>query len=78
MIVDQGRRGWLVYDAHHIKAGNLSSPDGGSPLSIVEVGGHRDDDLFDRMTQTFRRPFRQMLEDVGRDLLGGEILAGPQ
>ena len=48
---------------------------GRNPLGIIEIGRDRDDDILDLAVEILLRLLDQPLEDDGRDLLGGVLLA---
>ena len=67
--VGERARGRFVDDPEHLEAGNGPRVLRRLPLSVVEVGRHRDDGLFDLLTQVFLCVQFQFLEDHRRDLL---------
>ena len=66
--VGQRRRGRLVDDAHHLEAGDLAGFLGRLALRVVEVGGHGDDRLGDRLAEVVLRGLLQLLQDHRGDL----------
>ena len=73
--VGEGCRRGLVDDAQHLEAGDLACVLGGLALSVVEVGGYRDDRLGHLLAQIRGGVIHQLSENLGRDLLRGEIRA---
>ena len=65
----------FVDDAENLKAGDLASVFGCLALSVVEVRGDGDDRLGDRAAELLFRIVLQLLENHGRNLFGGVILA---
>ena len=61
--VGERRGGRLVDDAHHLEAGDLAGVLGRLPLRVVEVRGHGDDRLGDRLTEVLLRGLLQLLQD---------------
>jgi len=70
--VGQRGRGGLVDDAQHLEARDTPGILGGLPLGVVEVGGHRDHRLLDRLAEVGFRPLLERAEHVGRDLGRGD------
>ena len=68
-VGERGRRG-LVDDAQHVEAGNFAGVLRGLTLGIVEVGGHGDDRLRDRLAEVVLRRLLHLLEDHRRDFGG--------
>ncbi len=73
--VGEGGGGGLVDDALDVEAGDAAGILGGLTLGVVEVGGHRDDGLAYRLTQVVLRRLLHLLQDLGRDLGRGHLLA---
>ena len=65
--VGQRGRGRLVDDAHDFEAGDLAGVLGGLALRVVEVGGHGDDGLGDRLPEVVLGGLLQLLQDHRRD-----------
>jgi hypothetical protein len=68
-----GRR--LVDDAQHFKTGDLAGVLGGLALGVVEVGRNGDDGLVDGLAEIGFGGFLHLLQDEGRDLGRGVLLA---
>ena len=73
--VGQRGRGRLVDDAQHLEAGDLAGLLGGGALGVVEVGGHGDDGLVDRVAEVGLGVALELHQRAGRDLLRGVVLA---
>ena len=71
--VGQRRRGRLVDDAHDIEAGDATGVLGRLTLAVVEVRGHRDDGLFDRLAEVSLGALLERLEHDRRDLRGCDL-----
>ena len=72
----EGGRSRLVDDALDLEAGDLARVLGGLALRVVEIGGHRDDRLADRLAEIVLGGLLHLLEDEGGDFLGAVALAG--
>ena len=68
--VGERRRGRLVDDAQHFKAGDLAGVLGGLALGVVEVSGNRDDRLIDLLAEMGLGGLLHLLQDEGGDLRG--------
>ena len=73
--VGEGRRSRFVDDPQHFQAGDLPGLLGGRALVVVEVGGHRDDGLGDRVAEIALGVALELHQDPGGDLLGRIALA---
>ena len=73
--VGQRRRGRLVDDAHDIEAGDATGVLGRLTLAVVEVRGHRDDGLLDRLAEVRLGALLERLQHDRRDLRGGDLAA---
>ena len=72
--VGQGRCGRLVDDTLHVQTGDTAGVLGGLTLSVGEVCGDGDDRLGDGGAQVSLGVSLQLLQDHGRDFLGGVSL----
>ena len=77
LIEAVGERGCrrLVDDAQHLEAGDAAGVLGRLTLGVVEVGGDGDDGLRDLLAELGFGGFLHLLQDEGRDLLRGILLA---
>ena len=77
VLVSVGDRGGrrLVDDLRDLDAAGLAGADGGGPLEVVEVGGHRDDRLVDLLAGGLLGVGDQMFEKHSAQVLGGVVLA---
>src|ERR1700733_8349591 len=73
--VGKRRRGRLVDDAKHFKAGDLAGILGGLALRVVEIGGHGDDGLVDLLAEMGFGGLFHLLQNESRDLRGRVGLA---
>ena len=73
--VGQRGRGRLVDDSQHLEAGDRAGFLGRGALGVVEVRGHGDDGLGDRVAQVRLGVALQLHQDAGADLLRGVVLA---
>ena len=73
--IGQGSRGGLVDDALHIQAGDLARVLGGLALCVVEISRNGDDRLGNRLAQIGLGGFLEFLQNHGRDLGRGVLLA---
>src|SRR5262249_34735720 len=73
-VGERGGRG-LVDDALDLEAGDLAGVLGRLTLTVVEVGGHRDDGLRDRLAEVRLRGLLQLAQDHRRDLRRRVLLA---
>ena len=73
--VGERRRGRLVDDALHVETGDLAGVLGGLALRVVEVRGHGDHGFGDLLAQVVFGRLLQLLQDLGRDLRRGHLLA---
>ena len=73
--VGQGRGGGLVDNALDLQAGDFACVLGGLALGVGEVGRHGDNRFGDRGAQVALCVGLELLENHGRDLLGGEFFA---
>ena len=72
--VGERRRGRLIDQAQHFEAGDASGVLGGLPLRIVEIRGHGDHGLRDRLAQRGFGIVLQLAQNVRRDLRRRERL----
>ncbi|KAK3910980.1 NAD-specific glutamate dehydrogenase [Frankliniella fusca] len=72
--VGDGRGRGLVDDGHHLEAGDLAGVDRGLSLTLVEVGGHRDNGLGHLLAQEAPCRLLERPQHHGGDLLWGEHL----
>jgi hypothetical protein len=70
--VGKSRRGGLVDQAKHIKAGHAARVFGGLALRVVEVSGHGDDGLRDWRAEEALGVALELAQNVGRDLRRSE------
>ncbi len=72
--VGQRGGGGFVHQAHHLQAGNLAGVLGGRALVIVEVSGHGDHCLRDRLAKKGFGVALDLLQQEGGQLLRRELL----
>ena len=66
--VGQRSGGRLIDDAQHLQPGNEAGIFGGLPLTVVKIGGNRDDGLRNAFAEGGLCPQFQFLEDHAGDL----------
>ena len=75
--VGQCRGCCVIHQFEHVEATHLGAVQQGSPLSISEVGGDRDDTIIDLDVKGCLRCLLELGEQSGRELLCGQLLALP-
>src|SRR5207244_2719994 len=77
LVQAKGQRGSgrLVDDALDFQAGNAAGVLGGLALTVVEIGRHGDDGFGHRLAQVVLGGLLHLAQDVGGNLLGGDLLA---
>jgi hypothetical protein len=73
--VGERGRSRLIDDAQHLEAGNFAGVLGRLALGIIEIGGHRNDRLGDRLAQVALHRFLHFLEHESGDLRRAVLLA---
>src|SRR5207245_5567177 len=68
--VSQRRCGWLVDDLEDIQTGELAGRNRGGALCVVEVSGHGDDRVCNRLIKIFLSVGLQFFDDQGRKFFG--------
>src|SRR5438105_13536420 len=68
--VSQRRRGWLVDDLENIQTGELAGRNRGGALGVVEISGHGDDRVCNRLIKIFLSDGLQFFDDTCRNYFG--------
>ena len=63
------------HDPQYLQTGNRPGVFCRLPLSIIKVGGYRNDRFGNLFTQVLRGIFNQLAQHLSRDFLGGQLLA---
>ena len=72
--VSQRRRGRLIDQAQHFKAGHAARVFGGLPLRVVEVGGHGDHGLGDRRAEKALGIALELAQNISGNLRRRELI----
>ena len=73
LLVDERGAGRLVQQAQHVHTRQLPGAEGRPALRVVEVGGHGDHDVADRIARRLLGPAPEHSQHLGRHFLGRDL-----